>query len=177
MTLSTNRSRSHQEQFRPAIRTAILTNSFCSNIGAGLVQPLLSVIKHNALIEIEFLLSCWPEFLRGVRLLVVCVNGYLDDGREAITPSTWTTITDPSCHVGRHREIVLKLSYSHFTLLQTTDRDVTHPVGHLLVLSNEIGFQAPQEMGPLLTEPRNGVDDLGDAAEEANLFQTIEDTE
>jgi hypothetical protein len=166
-----------QEYYRPAIRTLVLNNAFCSNIRAGLVQPLLSVLRHDALIEIEFLLSCWPEFLRGVRLLVVCVDGYLPDGREAIVPNTWTTITDPSCEVGSHREIVLKLSHSHFTLLQTTDRDVTHPVGHLLILSDNIGFQAPQEMGTLLLEPRNGVDDLVEAIEEVNLFQAIEDTE
>ncbi len=112
-----------------------------------------------------------------MRLLIVCVDGYLPDGREAITTETWTTITDPMFELGSHREIVLKLRSNHFTLLQTTDRDVTHPVGHLMVLADQLALPPPNEMGQLLLERRGGVDDLGDAREQVMLYETIERTE
>ena len=80
--------------------------------------------------------------------------------------------------LGTHREIVLKLrSNIHFTLLRTTDRDVTHPVGHLMVLADQLELPAPHEMGQLLLERRGGVDDLGDAREQVMLYETIERTE
>ncbi len=128
---------------------------------AGLLDPLLSVLRHGSLVEIDFLYSVWPDFLRGVRLLIVNVGGHLPNGQEAIIPNAWTVISDP--HVVdplEFRDIVLKLSGNHFTLLECkdpTNAHAKHPIGRLLAMSELVGFPGPQEMGSLLLEPRNGI--------------------
>ncbi len=128
---------------------------------AGLLDPLLSVLRHGSLVEIDFLYSVWPDFLRGVRLLIVNVRGRLPNGQEAIVPNAWTVISDP--HVVdplEFRDIVLKLSGNHFTLLECkdpTNAHAKHPIGRLLAMSELVGFPGPQETGLLLLEPRNGV--------------------
>jgi hypothetical protein len=152
-----------QEYFRPRVRDAITSNSFCSDVHAGLLDPLLSVLRPGSLVEIGFLYSVWPDFLRGVRLLIVNVRGRLPNGQEAIIPNAWTVISDPRVvDPLEFRDIVLKLSGNHFTLLECKDPSnayAKHPIGRLLALSALVGFPGPQEMGSLLglLEPRNGI--------------------
>ena len=128
---------------------------------AGLLDPLLSVLRHGSLVEIGFLYSVWPDFLRGVRLLIVNVRGRLENGQEAIVPNAWTVISDPLVSDPlEFRDIVLKLSGNHFTLLECkdpTNAHAKHPIGRLLAMAELAGFPSPQQTGSLLLEPRNGI--------------------
>ena len=88
-------------------------------------------------------------------------RGYHREGRlagqEIISPSTWTVIADPLADPqGFDREIVLKLSGNHFTLLQPAVSSLTDPVSHLELLALEVEFEPPQNRSELILGPFDG---------------------
>jgi hypothetical protein len=136
---------------------------------------------HGALIDVNFLLSVWPEFLRGVRLLIVNCRDYHIDGplagTEVILPETWTIIGDAE---GTHRDVVLKLSGNHFTLLRPTDPTHTDPIRRLQQIAHQVGFNPPRDISHFMSEPFEGDFDeesLQSAREAAITYQAIEESE
>jgi hypothetical protein len=125
------------------------------------VDPLLDVLRRDRLIDISFLYSVWPEFFRGVRLLIVSVRGRLANQQERIDPSTWTLISDPNVRNPLdYRDIVLKLGHDHFTLLECNDpTNLSHPIGRLLEIMEEVGHSPPQECGHFLLQELRGLRD------------------
>ena len=149
-----NISSVYQEDFRRHAHRAILKNQFCQSQGP---QPLMDVLKPDQLIDIAILYSYWPDYLRGVKLLFVnCRERHTEGpliGMEKILPATWTVIKDPG---GFHREIVLKLSGNHFTLLQPAVPSLTDPASHLHRLAMEAGFPDPVDISDLIWGPLDG---------------------
>jgi hypothetical protein len=93
-------------------------------------------------------------------VLIVNCRDYHREGRlagqEIILPSTWTVIADPQ---GFDREIVLKLSGNHFTLLQPAVPSLTDPASHLERLAMEVEFDPPQNRSDLILGPFGGYAD------------------
>ena len=81
-----------------------------------------------------------------------------------IGPGTWTIISDPSvADPLNYRDVILKLSGNHFTLLECSDpTSLRHPIERLLGIAKEIGFPPPQEMGFLLSQERKGFENPED---------------
>jgi hypothetical protein len=111
-----------------------------------------------------------------VKLLFVNCRDYHREGRlagqEIILPSTWTVIADPA---GFDREIVLKLSGNHFTLLQPAVPSLTDPASHLELLAMEVEFDPPQNRSELIWGPFDGhADDVSYVTDMTAVIQLQE---
>lgn len=182
---------------RPLARDAIMTNRFVpmytqddTGTHATFPESLVDVCSPDTQIDPAFLHSLWRNcpFLQNVRLLIVTfryVTGAdgaqirkLDNGQDEINPNSWMLMSDPRVQDPHaYRDVVLKLTHHHFTLLECSNAEnPAHPIELLLEMAQDIGFPPPIETGHMLMQPLSGVDPADPALDRAiNQLLNIEE--